>query len=164
MMVAVAAAAVVLVAATRLTWLHSNPAPDLLLTSRLHSFDTGSFRSPDDPAVRPIEARCDYECEVRPGVPSGLPFRVTVGTTLMTPASTPIESHRETHFLISGLGGTRGESSCRLKLRQPGPHVVQYEIVVTDLFGRERVAASEARQVEWADFRDPTPEVMVKRP
>jgi hypothetical protein len=156
MMVLVAVAALSLVIAIpvghRLIWLYQRPVSAVLF---IGGVEFSPIRSPDPDAAgrprhapfllgRPVEARCSYRCEPLPSVPAGLLFRVSIVTNLMNPPFTVLESLRESHLLVAGVSGwkdLRGEFSCRLTPRQPGSQMVQYEVIVTDIFGRERRAA-----------------------
>jgi hypothetical protein len=145
----------------RLKWLYDSPSS----FSFFHAIIDRDPRSPEERSVsqsgtrhvvtrpvtkiafgKPFLARCSYEYGASPSIPTGLIYRVSVETKLMDASTRAvIESRQERHFLIAGLGSRkiiRGASSCNLTPPRPDIYLVRYEIHVTDMFGREGLAAS----------------------
>jgi hypothetical protein len=144
LMLIIAVAALAMPVVFRLIWLCQRPP------SRLHSFalkltpirSTERGRQPfaPYPVGQPVEIRFSYYCTLLPVVPTGLPYRVSVATSLLDPASAVVETHQTSHVLIAGTAWWEwidGEFGCRLTPIRPGRHTVQYELIVTDVFGRK---------------------------
>lgn len=149
MMVAVAVVALALVfvipASVRLFWLYNTPSSVKLFTAGVDYRPIRSTSQGPFTVGQAVPAQCSYKCKALPVIPTGLIYRASVVANLMDPKSwKTLESHRETHFLISGIGswkGIQGKFSCGLTPRRPGRYMVQYEVNVTDLFGRRDRAA-----------------------
>ena len=153
--VAVVAVALLIVipATSRLIWLYNTPGSVNLIAGTvvyrpirsLRQHTAGKPANRTFPVGQPVPAQCSYQCSMSRIIPGGLLYRATVVANLMDAKTwTVLESHKENHILIAGLGSwkaMRGTFSCNLTPTRPEYFMVQYEINVTDLFGRKNRAA-----------------------
>lgn len=130
----------------RLAWLYHNSYSNLLNPADVDFRTVASSSDAALPFGRPVVTQCSYRCRVGSRVPSGLIYRFRIEAKLIHADSGFVrETRRWTHHLIAGQGTwsrVRRTTESAWTPPRPGPYLVQYEIYVTDLFGRTSKNAS----------------------